>query len=196
MMLRNGEESTTTLKSLDRYNNAGGVAVPVFLQDLGHPKAYMRLCCQVYHLLGHDNHHGRLNDGLAGKTNLQHHTFAIAAVPEHNKVSFALRWPAPVLDVIESERTLHLAYTLDPATNLALVWLMDDCGEAWRKHEWQYQSLAMAVQDVWAFAMVFIGMANVHWRLVVAKQGEFTHAEIKGKSPLAEMTWYLITITF
>jgi hypothetical protein len=51
----------------------------------------------------------------------------------------------------------------------------------WKKHEWRYQDLATAVQDVWAFAMVFAGMANVHWRLVVVKCGKLTHAEVKGK---------------
>jgi hypothetical protein len=182
LLLRDSPESRTSLEALDRFNTAKDViAFPVFLQDVSHPKAFTRLSCQIYHLLRYSNPQEDLRDGLAGKSNFQRHTFTMAAVPENNKVSFALRWPAPVLDVIESERTLHLAYAFNPATKSAITWLMDDCGQAWRKHEWKYQNVDMAVQDVWAFAMVFIGMANVHWRLVIAKHGELTHVETQGE---------------
>lgn len=182
LLLRNSQKTPTSLEALDRFNSAKDVvAFPVFLEDISHPKAFSLLSCQIYHLLRHNNPRQDLGDGLSGNSNFQRHTFTMATVPENNKVSFALRWPAPVLDVIESERTLHVAYALNSASKSAITWLMDDCGQAWRKHEWQYQDVDLAVQDVWSFAMVFIGMADVHWRLVIAKHGELTDTETQGE---------------
>lgn len=184
LLLRDSQKGETALEAIDRYNSGkNGIAFPTFLQDLSHPKAFSRLSSQVYHLLRQTTRNNtRSYHGLSRESCLQQSTFTIASVPENNKVSFALRWPAPVLDIIEGERTLHLAYRVNVTTKSVLAWSMDDCGQAWRRHESPYESLDTAVQDVWAFAMVFIEMANVHWRLVITKYGDLTYPELQGMS--------------
>lgn len=181
LLLRGHPALQKALEAIERYNSGNkGIAFPVFLQDLSHPKAFSRLSSQVYHLLRRKNKSISFH-GPARDQHLQQSAFTIASVPEDNKASFALRWPAPVLDIIEGERTLHIAYWFDDTTKSALLWCMDDCGQAWRKHEWQFESADMAVQDVWAFAMVFTGMANVNWRLVIVRYGDLTYPEVQGE---------------
>jgi hypothetical protein len=190
LLLPGDPELQRALEATERYNSGNnGVAFPVFLPDLSHPRAFSRLSSQIYHL-SRRKHPSSFFPGLARNQHLQQSTFTIASVPEANKVSFALRWPAPVLDIIEGERTLHIAYWFDNTTKSALVWCMDDCGQAWRKHEWQFESTDMAVQDVWAFAMVFTGMANVHWRLVIVRYGDLTYPEVQGKYKILRTCWH------
>jgi hypothetical protein len=184
VLLLRGDKNTCTAKEvINKLNSEShAIAFPIFLQDLSHPQAYCRLSSQVYHLLRRKNWSTmRSSHGLPRNSHLQQSTFTIASVPESNKVSFALRWPAPVLDIIEGERTLHVAYSMDTAAKSALSWCMDDCGQAWKRHEWRYDEVDLAVQDVWAFAMVFTGMANVHWRLVITKYGDLTYPEVQGE---------------
>ncbi|KAI5452974.1 hypothetical protein NCC49_006507 [Naganishia albida] len=179
LLLTGDLENRELLEAINTYNaRNGGTAFPIFLPDLSHPKAFSRLSFQVYHLLRRKNR-GSTFHSSSEDPHLQQSAFTIVSAPEDSKVSFALRWPAPVLDIIEGERTLHIAYRLDNATKSAFVWCMDECGQAWRRHEWQFESTEMGVQDVWAFAMVFTGMANVHWRLVIVRYGDLTYPEVQ-----------------
>lgn len=181
LLLTGDLENRELLEAINTYNaRNGGTAFPIFLPDLAHPKAFSRLSFQVYHLLRRKNR-GSTFHSSSEDTHFQQSAFTIVSAPEDSKVSFALRWPAPVLDIIEGERTLHIAYRLDNATKSAFVWCMDECGQAWRRHEWQFESTEMGVQDVWAFAMVFTGMANVHWRLVIVRYGDLTYPEVQGE---------------
>lgn len=194
LLLPGNPESLSLLKAIDSHNTGNdGVAFPVCLPDLSHPKAFSRLSFQAYHLLRRKNPSSPFHGQPQGP-HLQQSAFTIASVPENDKVSFALRWPAPVLDIIEGERTLHIAYWLDSAAKSAFVWCMDDCGQAWRKHEWQYDSTEMGVQDVWAFAMVFTGMANVHWRLAIVRYGDLTYPEVQGECRRVTSCWLLIVL--
>lgn len=140
---------------------------------MSHPTAYCRLSSKVYHSLQHTS--------SPYQARLQYPSFIIAPPVEQRTINFAIRWPPSALDVIEGERSLHVAYSLDVGSGSLTIWLIDDCGQAWREHECQVISAESAVQEVWAYAMTFISMANVHWRLIVCKEGDLKYSELQGK---------------
>ncbi|KAJ9098273.1 hypothetical protein QFC21_004602 [Naganishia friedmannii] len=172
VLLQPGNAAASALLITEQDNVIKDVTVlPIYIQDLSHPKAYCCLSSKVYHSLQ------RVNRPYQAR--LQYPSFIIAPSSEQRTINFAIRWPPPALDVIEGERSLHVAYAYNMGSKSLMVSLIDDCGQAWREHECRVISAELAVQEVWAYAMTFVSMANVHWRLVLAREGVMTYAELQ-----------------
>jgi hypothetical protein len=173
VLLQPGSIAASTLLTIEQNNTISGyTVVPTFMHDLSLPQAYCRLSSNVYHSVQHTNN--------PYQARLQYPSFTIAPSDEQKTIHFAIRWPPPALDVIEGERSLHVAYSFDIGARSLMISLIDDCGQAWREHECRVDSVTMAVQEVWAYAMTFTSMANVRWRLVLATEGVMTHQELEG----------------
>lgn len=128
--------------------------------------------------------------------------FAIESSSSGNP-EFALSWPAPSVEVLERGRFVHIVYNVletavaedDDDDEWLSVVCVDDRGESWRHVSKvlggasknkdvsnRANRLATRVQGVWSLAKAFADMADIDWRIVIARDSVMARDEAEGAS--------------
>ncbi|KAL5508598.1 hypothetical protein ACEPAH_6217 [Sanghuangporus vaninii] len=95
--------------------------------------------------------------------------------------SLAFQHPAPEFSSFDRGTFLHLGYELSKCRKWLIAACIDQRGEAHSMNLWfvgdesDYKQL---VSQLWSFLMDFAKMANVEWRVAIAKLGSVEEAEL------------------
>ncbi|THH18281.1 hypothetical protein EW146_g2660 [Bondarzewia mesenterica] len=103
------------------------------------------------------------------------------ARPVHNKVHLVREFPARTLDVLERHTLLHVGYRVSACGKWIFAACIDQRGEAHDLGVWLSQSEypeTHLVQQLWQFAVNFAKKASVEWRIVFARLGSMSPAEL------------------
>jgi hypothetical protein len=97
---------------------------------------------------------------------------------------FALKWPAPAADVLETHRLMHLAYTFSASGLSLCMFGIDAQGETWDVARLSLapgeQGAKAATQSIWDFAKKLMARAAIEWRLAIVRLGSPVLTELKG----------------
>ena len=107
-------------------------------------------------------------------------------------IKFDLQWPTPSLEILHRHRFLHVGYSIVPCVGEeSAEWVVMSCiderGESWRtlsqlvRNRLGSQGEDLRLVEVWNFARRFAEEANVEWRIVIGRMGEFERSELEGE---------------
>ncbi len=140
---------------------------------------------QAPRLLDRDNTPPIINDIRAPAFHL--------AKPALTRMSpyFAIRWPPPAKDLLDSHRIMHLAYTFSRGGRSIYVFSIDALGETWAVKRIPVRpgkyGVPAAIEGVWQFALRAMGGAAIEWRLAIARLGSPSLMELQCEMTSAVM---------
>jgi mediator of RNA polymerase II transcription subunit 13 len=112
----------------------------------------------------------------------QETAFALAR-PVYTQVKFHRQNIVRALDVIDRHTLLHIGYQTSVCGKWILAAAVDERGEAHDLGVWLYDSAngeKGLVELIWGFVIQFGRRANIEWRIVIARLGEFGERELDG----------------
>lgn len=105
------------------------------------------------------------------------------ARPIPAKTAFVYDASIRSLDVVDRHMLLHVGYQVSPCGKWILAMCVDERGETHQQGVWAVQTEQLQSQiakQIWSFAVQFARQASIEWRIVIAKLGFMSSAELEG----------------
>ncbi|EIW72133.1 hypothetical protein TREMEDRAFT_58289 [Tremella mesenterica DSM 1558] len=125
---------------------------------------------------------------------MQHPSFTL--VPDTPPKSIlSLKWPVENHEVLDRDRIVHCAYSVDKTTGLVVACVMDDQGEQWQIQTWMVDGVSEVVGKVWDWVCGWHGSQGSSIEMAVVRMGEMSLEEYEAWKSYSSSTHPLTILT-